>query len=68
MYEIIDQWQDIAGKWRVRVWIAGQVVMLKFATYPEADAIQAEAAAYESAQVAQDVLTQGQADAAPNPE
>ena len=46
MYQIIDWEQDVAGKWRYRVSIDGQTIMIKFDTLVDDDAVQAEAARY----------------------
>lgn len=61
MYNIIDQEQDIAGKHRIRVEIAGETVMFKFDKKPTNAQVQAEAARY-------DALMQEQADGAADPE
>lgn len=59
MYQIIDYEQDVAGKWRIRVVIAGCTVMLKYDDWPDDEVVQADAARY-------DALMQEQADAASN--
>lgn len=61
MYEIIDREEDVAGKWRVRVYIHGQTVMLKFQSDPTDEEVQAQAARY-------DAMMQEQSDAAPDPD
>ena len=60
-YSVIDTEIDEAGKFRVRVDINGQTVMLKFQEAPTDEEVQAEAARY-------DALMQEQANAAPNSE
>ena len=70
MYQVIDWEQDVAGKWRVRVEIAGQTVMFKFDEWPDDEVVQAEAARYDALMqeiAAQAVLAQEQGDGAPNP-
>ena len=61
MYQVIDWEEDVAGKWRIRVDIAGQTVMFKFDEWPDEETVQAEAARYEA-------MMQEQADGAPNPD
>ena len=58
-YSVIDTEIDEAGKFRVRVVINGQTVMLKFQEAPTDEEVQAEAARY-------DALMQEQANGAPN--
>ena len=60
MYKVIDWEEDVAGKWRIRVEIAGQTVMFKFDEWPNDEAVQSEAARY-------DAMMQEQADGAPDP-
>ncbi len=48
MYQVIDCEQDVAGKWRIRVDIAGQTIMFKYDEQPSDEAIQEEAARYET--------------------
>lgn len=60
-YSVIDTEIDEAGKFRVRVVINGQTVMLKFQEAPTDEEVQAEATRY-------DALMQEQANAAPNSE
>lgn len=61
MYNIIDREQDVAGKHRIRVEIAGETVMFKFDKKPSNAQVQAEAAKY-------DAMMQEQANAAADPE
>ena len=71
MYKVIDWEEDVAGKWRIRVDIAGQTVMFKFDEWPDDGAVQAEAARYDAMMqeaAAQAALEQEQADGAPNPD
>ena len=65
MYQVIDWEQDVAGKWRIRVAIAGQTVMFKFDEWPDDEVVQAEAARYDAHM--QQIAAQEQADGAPNP-
>lgn len=60
MYKVIDWEEDVAGKWRIRVEIAGQTVMFKFDEWPDDEVVQSEAARY-------DAMMQEQANGAPNP-
>ena len=46
MYQIIDQEQDEAGKWRYRVAINGETVMFKWDEPADDATVQAEAARY----------------------
>jgi hypothetical protein len=46
MYQIIDQEQDEAGKWRYRVAIGGETVMFKWDEPVDDATVQAEAARY----------------------
>lgn len=46
MYQIIDQEQDEAGKWRYRVDIGGETVMFKWDEPVDDATVQAEAARY----------------------
>lgn len=48
MYQVVDWEQDIAGKWRIRVEIAGRTAMFKFDEWPDDETVQAEAARYEA--------------------
>lgn len=69
MYQVIDWEQDVAGKWRVRVEIAGQTVMFKFDEWPDDTVVQAEAARYDAMMqeaAAQAALEQEQVDGAPD--
>lgn len=71
MYKVIDWEEDVAGKWRIRVEIAGQTVMFKFDEWPNDEAVQSEAARYDAMMqeaAAQAALEQEQADGAPNPD
>lgn len=71
MYQVIDWEQDVAGKWRIRVNIAGQTVMFKFDEWPDDEVVQAEAARYDALTqeiAAQAALEQEQVNGAPNPE
>lgn len=61
MYQIVDWEQDLAGKWRTRVEIAGSTVMFKFDEWPDDEEVQAQAARY-------DAMMQEQANAATNSE
>lgn len=61
MYNIIDREQDVAGRHRIRVEIAGATVMFKFDKKPTNAQVQAEAARY-------DAMMQEQADGASDPE
>ena len=61
MYNIIDREQDVAGKHRIRVEIAGETVMFKFDKKPSNAQGQAEAAKY-------DAMMQEQANAVADPE
>lgn len=61
MYNIIDREQDVAGRHRIRVEIAGSTVMFKFDKKPTNAQVQAEAAKY-------DAMLQEQANAASDPE
>lgn len=61
MYNIIDREQDVAGKHRIRVEIAGETVMFKFDKKPSNAQVQAEAAKY-------DAMMQEQANAVADPE
>lgn len=61
MYNIIDREQDVAGKHRIRVEIAGETVMFKFDKKPSNAQVQAEAAKY-------DARMQEQANAVADPE
>lgn len=61
MYNIIDREQDVAGKHRIRVEIAGATVMFKFDKKPSNAQVQAEAAKY-------DAMMQEQANAVADPE
>ena len=70
MYKVIDWEQDIAGKWRIRVDIAGRTVMFKFDEWPDDEAVQAEAARYDTIvqeMAAQAALEQEQVNGAPDP-
>lgn len=70
MYQVIDWEQDIAGKWRIRVDVAGQTVMFKFDQWPDDEAVQAEAARYDAMMqemAAQAALEQEQVNGAPDP-
>lgn len=70
MYQVIDWEQDIAGKWRIRVDVAGQTVMFKFDERPDDEAVQAEAARYDAMMqemAAQAALEQEQVNGAPDP-
>lgn len=82
MYEVVDQEQDMAGRFRVRVLIGDQCVMLKFLEQPTAEEVQAEAARYDTMMQEQhaaserealiraqvEALMQEQANGAPDPE
>ena len=71
MYKVIDWEEDVAGKWRIRVDIAGQTVMFKFDEWPNDEAVQSEAARYDAMMqeaAAQAALEQEQADGAPDPD
>lgn len=71
MYKVIDWEEDVAGKWRIRVEIAGQTVMFKFDEWPDDEVVQAEAARYDAMMqemAAQAALAQEQADGAPDPD
>lgn len=71
MYKVIDWEEDVAGKWRIRVDIAGQTVMFKFDEWPDDEVVQAEAARYDAMMqemAAQAALAQEQADGAPDPD
>ena len=46
VYQIIDQEQDEAGKWRYRVAIGGETVMFKWNEPVDDATVQAEAARY----------------------
>lgn len=61
MYNIIDREQDVAGKHRIRVEIAGETVMFKFDKKPSNAQVQAEAAKY-------DAMMQEQGNAVADPE
>lgn len=65
MYTIIDWEQDIAGKWRVRVDIAGSTVMFKYDEQVDDATVYAEAERYEAALLPS---VQEPVDAAPDPE
>ena len=70
MYKVIDWEEDVAGKWRIRVEIAGQTVMFKFDEWPDDEVVQAEAARYDALMqemAAQAALEQEQVNGAPNP-
>lgn len=70
MYKVIDWEEDVAGKWRIRVEIAGQTVMFKFNEWPDDEAVQAEAARYDAMMqemAAQAALEQEQVNGAPDP-
>lgn len=70
MYQVIDWEEDVAGKWRIRVEIAGQTVMFKFDEWPDDEAVQAEAARYDAMMqemAAQAALEQEQVNGAPDP-
>lgn len=70
MYKVIDWEEDVAGKWRIRVEIAGQTVMFKFDEWPDDEVVQSEAARYDAMMqeaAAQAALEQEQADGAPDP-
>ena len=70
MYRVIDWEEDVAGKWRIRVEIAGQTVMFKFDEWPDDEVVQSEAARYDAMMqemAAQAALEQERADGAPNP-
>ena len=61
MYDVVDWEEDLAGKFRYRVLVAGRIAMFKFETPPTDEEVQATAAQY-------DAMMQEQADGAPNPE
>lgn len=69
MYKIIDWEQDVADKWRIRVEIAGNTVMLKFDEWPDDETVQAQAARYDAMMQEQaairEAIMQEQSDAAP---
>ena len=82
MYQVIDCEQDVAGKWRIRVDIAGQTVMFKYDEQPNNEVLQEEVARYETRvqqatldaeraarieALVQEMIAQEQADGAPNP-
>ena len=70
MYKVIDWEEDVAGKWRIRVDIAGQTVMFKFDEWPDDEAVQSEAARYDAMMqeaAAQAALEQEQVNGAPDP-
>lgn len=48
MYKVIDWEEDVAGKWRFRVEIAGRTVMFKYDAMPDDEVVQADAAHYEA--------------------
>lgn len=60
MYQIIDQEQDEAGKWRYRVSIDGEAIMFKWDEPVDDAVVQAEAARY--------ALMREQANATSDPE
>lgn len=69
MYQVIDWEQDEAGKWRVRVEVAGRTVTLKFNEWPDDEVVQAEAARYDALMqemAAKAALEQEQRNGAPN--
>ena len=69
MYQVIDWEQDEAGKWRVRVEVAGCTVTLKFNEWPDDEVVQAEAARYDALMqemAAKAALEQEQRNGAPN--
>ena len=72
MYKIIDWGQDIAGKWRVRVEIAGSTIMFKYDEWPDDEIVQADAARYDAMIQEQaairEAIMQEQADAVTNTE
>lgn len=71
MYEIVDKEQDVAGKWRVRVDIAGSTVMSKYDEMPDDEVVQADAARYDAMMqemAAQAALEQEQVNGAPDPD
>lgn len=70
MYKVIDWEEDVAGKWRIRVEIAGQTVMFKFDEWPDDEVVQAEAARHDAMMqemAAQAALEQEQVNGAPDP-
>lgn len=70
MYKVIDWEEDVAGKWRIRVEIAGHTAMFKFDEWPDDEAVQSEAARYDAMMqeaAAQAALEQEQVNGAPDP-